>query len=293
MACVRRSRSNSMCLSLPFRNDFLVGRELPVDHSRDEEPRADLEEEMVLATLVVNVLGAFGEQPAQLRQRLARQDGLDVVALGALVLHDDQRETVAVGGHERHRVGLEDELGAVQVVARVFAGDRKLRLGDHLRERLALDAWPWRRRRPRGGSENLPCGSVGIFELNWPPEIRDGRAALFEFDVHVAVRQRPNHFVKLLRRQRDRAWLAHGRFAAAAQGNFEVRGQQRHFIAAGFEQHVRQDGNRVLALDDLLEKLQFPHKIGFPGDQFHSAANLLGISTRRRTIKYTGIRSCL
>jgi hypothetical protein len=38
------------------------------------------------------------------------------------------------------------------------------------------------------------------------------------------------------------------------------------------DQHVRQDGNRVLALDDLLEELQFTHKIGFSGDQFHVGA---------------------
>ena len=51
--------------------------------------------------------------------------------------------------------------------------------------------------------------------------------------------------------------------------HFEIGGEQRQLVAVRLEQHVRQDGNRVLALDDLLEELQFPHKIGFPGDQFH------------------------
>ena len=33
-------------------------------------------------------------------------------------------------------------------------------------------------------------------------------------------------------------------------------------------------GNRVLALDDLLEELQLPHKIGLPGDKFHVCDDL-------------------
>ena len=72
-----------MCLSLPFGNDFLVGRKLAVDHPRDQQPRADLEEHVVLAALVLHVDVAVGEQAAELRQRLARQDRLDLVALAA------------------------------------------------------------------------------------------------------------------------------------------------------------------------------------------------------------------
>ena len=33
-------------------------------------------------------------------------------------------------------------------------------------------------------------------------------------------------------------------------------------------------GIRVLALDDLLEELQLPHKIGLPGDEFHVCDDL-------------------
>jgi hypothetical protein len=46
---------------------------------------------------------------------------------------------MAIGGDEGHLVGLEHEQRAVEVVARVFAGDRELRLGNHLREGRALD----------------------------------------------------------------------------------------------------------------------------------------------------------
>src|SRR5262245_58987966 len=40
-------------LVVAFRNDLLVGGKLPVDHSRDEEPGTNLEEEMILASLVL------------------------------------------------------------------------------------------------------------------------------------------------------------------------------------------------------------------------------------------------
>ena len=35
-------------------------------------------------------------------------------------------------------------------------------------------------------------------------------------------------------------------------------------------QHVRQDRNRVLALDDALEQLQFSQKVVLPDDKFHA-----------------------
>ena len=42
----------------------------------------------------------------------------------------------------------------------------------------------------------------------------------------------------------------------ARQRHLEVGGQKGHFVAGRFDEHVAQDGNRVLALDDLLEELQ-------------------------------------
>ena len=50
-----------------------------------------------------------------------------------------QGQAVAVGGDKRHLLGLQHEQRAIEVVARVLAGDRKLRLGNHLRERGTLD----------------------------------------------------------------------------------------------------------------------------------------------------------
>jgi hypothetical protein len=255
-------------LVVALRHHALVGGKLAVDHSRDQQPRADLEEQVVLAPLVIDVVVAFGQQPPELGERLARQDRLDVVALGAVVLHVHQRQAMAVGGHEGHVLGPQHELGAVQVKAGVFTGDRKLRLGDHLQERLAVDgrlhaaagfrqAWKILARQRRHLRAELAARHLHAV------------AALVGFDVDVAIGQRAHHFVELLRRQRHRTGLVHRRFAAAAQRHFEVGGEQRHFVTRALDQHVGQDRNRVLALYDLLEKLQFPHKIGFPGDQFH------------------------
>ncbi len=47
---------------------------LAVDHPRDEQPAADVEEQVVLAVLVLNVAVALAKQAPELEQRLARQD---------------------------------------------------------------------------------------------------------------------------------------------------------------------------------------------------------------------------
>ena len=44
---------------------------------------------------------------------------------------------------------------------------------------------------------------------------------------------------------------------------------QAHGVALRLEQHVGQDRNRVLALDDALEQLQFFEQIGLSDDKFH------------------------
>jgi hypothetical protein len=40
-------------------------------------------------------------------------------------------------------------------------------------------------------------------------------------------------------------------------------------VPLAFEQHVGEDRNRVLALDDPLEELQFAQQIRLSDDQFH------------------------
>src|SRR5687768_12773016 len=92
-------------LVVRLRNDALEGRKLPVDHPGNQQPSADVEEQVVLAALVLNVPLAFAEQAPELEQRLARQDDADLLVLAtgltlALPLfprHRDQGEAMAVG----------------------------------------------------------------------------------------------------------------------------------------------------------------------------------------------------
>ena len=51
--------------------------------------------------------------------------------------------------------------------------------------------------------------------------------------------------------------------------DLEIGGEKLHLIALRFEQHVREDRDRVLAFDDALEQLQFAQQIGLTDDQFH------------------------
>ena len=56
--------------------------------------------------------------------------------------------------------------------------------------------------------------------------------------------------------------------------NLEVGREKTNAVAGGFDQDVRQNGNRVLSLDDSLEKLQFSQKVVLSDDKFHSGADL-------------------
>jgi len=102
----------------------------------------------------------------------------------------------------------------------------------------------------------------------------DLHAPLVLGDANVGLRQRLDDLVKLLGRQRQRSGLRDRGFTRAAQAHFEIGGEKANFVALGLHQHVGQDGDRVLALDDPLKKLQFSQKIVFTDDKFHVDADL-------------------
>ena len=92
---------------------------------------------MVLAALVLNVLIAVLEQACQFAQRFLGQDRLDLVPFAgrrrtAVAAHADQCETMPVGCHQAHDIGLQHEERTIEKVARIFPGDRKLRSCNHV-----------------------------------------------------------------------------------------------------------------------------------------------------------------
>jgi hypothetical protein len=86
-------------------------------------------------------------------------------------------------------------------------------------------------------------------------------AVLVFFNADVCFGKSLDDLVELLCRQRQRSALCNGRLAFASQRNLKVGCKHPNFIAFGLEQHVREDRNRILALDNALEKLQFSQKL--------------------------------
>src|SRR6185436_12175652 len=121
---------NRLVVSLGY--NALIGRKLAVDHSRYQHPSPDLEKQMILAALKLHVSLALEQELAQLEERLLRQDHAYFLAHTTCVIRRYQCQPMSVGRHERDAVWLQHELRAVQKIARVFAGNRKLCLRDHL-----------------------------------------------------------------------------------------------------------------------------------------------------------------
>ena len=192
----------------------------------------------------------------------------------------DEREAMAIGRHQAHRLGLLDEQRAVQEIARVFAGDRKLRFRNHVLQHVAREASRCRAPVPSGSVGKSSRGSVCIRESKrsaatltplLSSSIRtsvSGSALMISYSFFAGSVSEP--------------LFATDACAPAAQPDLEIRRQQPHLIAVGLDQHVRQDGDRVLAFDDALEQLQFAQQIGLAYDQFHVGDDLAG---RRRPFR--------
>ena len=178
---------------------------------------------------------------------------------------------MAVGGDKAHRVRSKDEQRGVQKVACVLDGYRKLRLRDHFAQGGT---------RQRGGRRRPGFGQRGkVFarqrlHARIEPVGGDFDAALVFRDPDVCFRQRFHDLVELLGGKRQRAALRYGCLAPAAQPHLQVSGKKAHLVALRFHQHVGKDRNRVLALHDPLEKLQFSQKVVLSDDKFHGCADL-------------------
>ena len=101
------------------------------------------------------------------------------------------------------------------------------------------------------------------------PIRRDLDPVFVFLDADVGFRQRLDDLVELLRRQRQRPALGDRRVTPAAQPDLEVGRQELHFAVRRFDEHVGENRDGVLALDDALEELQFAQQIRLADDQFH------------------------
>ena len=179
---------------------------------------------------------------------------LHVAALLALLArHGDEREAMAVGRHQAHRIGPQHQERAVEEVARVLSRDRELRLRHHLLDDVARE-----RRDDLAAGVGQRREILARQRLHARVESIGGHlhAAFVLFDAHVRFRQRLHDLVQLLRRECQRTALGDRRSALAPEADLEIRREKLHLVPGRLEQHVRENRNRVLALDDALEELQ-------------------------------------
>jgi hypothetical protein len=223
----------------------------------DEQARADAEEDVVLAAAQEDVGRPVAEHAIQLHQRLLREQDLGLalcpVPLGHLARRRHERQAVAVGGDKAHLRVRQHQQRAVEEVARVFAGDRKARLRDHLPQ--AGRGQDLGGRRPLAERRQL---RVVVGRLRRHPRLEpvggDLHAAAIRFDPHVGVGQLAHEFKQLLGWQRQRAALRHRCRALRPEAHVEVRRHHPHRVAVGLDQDVGQHRDRDLPLDDVLEE---------------------------------------
>ena len=178
---------------------------------------------------------------------------------------------MAVGRHQAHRVGLQHEQRAVQEIARVFAGDRELRL--RRPSARATSRGASRRRSPPRLRQRREVVPRQRLHPRVEPIGRDLDAVLVLLDADVGVRQRPRSR-KFLGRQRQRPGFVDRGSHRLRRPTSRSVASKPHLVALRLDQHVGEDRNRVLALDDALEELQFPQQIGLADDEFHACAVL-------------------
>ncbi len=81
---------------------------------------------------------------------------------------------------------------------------------------------------------------------------------------------------EFLRGKSQRSALRQLCLTPTAQRNLEIGREHSHLVAFGFDEHVCEDGNRVFALYNALEKLQFSQKLILPDNEFHRLVGDLG-----------------
>jgi hypothetical protein len=173
---------------------------------------------------------------------------------------------MAIGCHEAQRVRTKDEKCAIEKIAGVFTSDGELGLRDHLPERFP------RKHRAVSTSRIRKAGKI-LSRQRLHPRVeaicRNLDAVLVFLDPYVGLGQRLDDLEQLLRRQRERSPFGDRGRALAPKPDLQIRREQLDLVTRSFHEHVRQNRNRVLPLDDALEELQFAQQVGLPDDKLH------------------------
>jgi len=214
---------------------------------------SDAEEEGVL---VVGELDFFGfsvvEELLQLLEGLARDEDalLAADAFEDFVGLFNVGKAVAVGGDHGERLGLDDEEGAVEGVARFFVGDGEDGAGDERLEGHGGDA---------GGGHGGEFWHLGIVGAGHADHLGVGTAGadlhpvvIEEFDGDVALGEELDVVVKLSGGDGAGAGFFDFDGGAGADGLIEIGGGDVEAVAVGFDEEVGQNGNGGLALDHAL-----------------------------------------
>ena len=211
------------------------------------------------------------DQPLHLADRLARHDhaGHAGRALGHREI--DLRQAMAVGGDaaQRLRLGAAGgvQIDAVEIVARLFRRDRKLRAVDQ-----PFDVGG----RQREGMRHVAGGEIGKVALGQRLQ-REARAAgadrqhravavAFEHDLR-AVGQLAHDVVEHVRGNRGRAASAGLGGERLRHLEIEIGRLQRKLRVLGAQQHVAEDRDGVAPLDHAVHVAQrFQELRAFDGD---------------------------
>ena len=248
-------------LVVAARNDPLIIRERAVDQLGGQLHA--VEGELDLGVRQRNLDGAIGivEQAAQLRHGLARYDDAGHVGctVGQVELEARQPVAVRCRGAQNLRLAFLDrvQVDAHQVEARLVARHRKRRLADQTLEVVGREAEAV----GQGAGRHLRevfLGQASEFETHRAGGDREASAfAGQQFSLHLRpVGQLAHDVVQHVRRRGGRAVAQDIGGNGFDDFDIEISGRQLQRALAGFDQDVRQNRDRVAALDDTLDVAQ-------------------------------------
>src|ERR1035441_2792528 len=220
------------------------------------------EEERVLVVGKLDLFGVgVGQQLLQLLERLARNEHtlLAADAFEILVGLFDEGEAMAVGCNHGQRLGLDNQQGAVEGVARLLVGDGEDGARDEGLERDERDAGD----RDRGELWNLGIiGSCHAHDFGVGAAAADLHPVVIkQLDGDIAIGQQLDVIVKFACRDGAGTRLFYLDRGTGANGLIKVSRGNVQAVIFSFKEKIRQDRNGGFALDHALCRREFSYQI--------------------------------